>query len=75
MERIEEFQFRTDLTDKSFSFLKYMLELSEQNDLILMDKNGNLCNPNMKEFSRLFKDSDTSKFLQNPNKYLEKDDN
>jgi hypothetical protein len=54
---IEDFRFRTDLRDSKMSFLNSMLELCGRNDWILMNENGILCNPNIKDLTELMKSS------------------
>jgi hypothetical protein len=68
---IEDFRFRTDLRDSKLNFLNSMLELCNRNDWILMDENGNLCNPNIKELAELLKISRAHLFITNPNEFFE----
>ncbi|MFS4484396.1 hypothetical protein ACKGJY_15385 [Hyunsoonleella sp. 2307UL5-6] len=68
---IEDFRFRTDLRDTELNFLNSMLSLCERNEWILMDENGNLCNPNIKELAELIKDSNPDRFMRNPIEFLE----
>lgn len=68
---IEDFKFRTDLRDSELNFLNAMLELGNRNDWILMDKNRNLCNPNIKEFAELLKKSKAHLYITNPSKFFE----
>ncbi|WP_025665362.1 hypothetical protein [Aquimarina megaterium] len=68
---IDEFQFRTDLTDKTLTFLNGMLNLCRKNDWILMDVQGNLCNPSIEELLNLTKKSNTHRFLTNPIKFFD----
>ena len=68
---IEDFRFRTDLRDSTLTFLNSMLDLCDRNEWILMDENGNLCNPNIKELAELIKDSNPDKFLRNPIEFLD----
>jgi hypothetical protein len=68
---IEDFRFRTDLRDSKLNFLNSMLDLCYRNEWILMDENGNLCNPSLKELAKLIKASNPDNFLKNPIKFLE----
>ncbi|KZS39495.1 hypothetical protein AWE51_25825 [Aquimarina aggregata] len=68
---IDEFQFRTDLTDKTLVFLNSMLELCQKNDWILMDVQGNLSKPNIKELSKLIGKSNAHRFLTNSTKFFD----
>jgi hypothetical protein len=63
--RIEEFQFRTDLRDDTLIFLNQMLNLLKKNEFILMDQKGYLCNPNLKELRELITESDSYTYLKN----------
>ena len=67
---IEDFRFRTDLRDSKLNFLNSMLELCDRNNWILMDENGNLCNPNIKELAELLKISRAHLFITNPNEFF-----
>jgi hypothetical protein len=68
---IEDFRFRTDLTDSTLTFIKSMLDLCERNEWILMDDKGNLCEPKIQNLAELIKDSDADRFLRNPIEFLE----
>jgi len=68
---IEDFRFRTDLRDTKLDFLNSMLELCDRNNWILMDENGNLCNPNIRELAELLKNSKAHLFITNPNDFFE----
>ena len=68
---IEDFRFRTDLRDSKLKFLNSMLELCDRNDWVLMDENGNLCNPDIKEFAELIKKSKAHLYIINPSKFFE----
>ena len=68
---IVDFRFRTDLRDSTLTFLNSMLDLCDRNEWILMDNNGNLCNPNIRELAELIKGSNPGRFLRNPNEFFE----
>jgi len=68
---IEDFRFRTDLGDSKLNFLNSMLELCDRNDWILMDENGNLSNPNIRELAELIKGSNPERYLRNPIEFIE----
>jgi len=68
---IEEFQFRTDLTDTSLKFLNSMLKLCIENEWILMDENGRLCEPKMEDLIEFIKGSNPDRFLRNPIGFLD----
>ncbi len=68
---IEDFRFRTDLTDSNLTFIKSMLDLCDKNEWILMDAKGNLCEPKIQGLAELIKDSDADRFLRNPIEFFE----
>tara|TARA_R110002049_G_scaffold297788_1_gene487143 strand:+ start:64 stop:612 length:549 start_codon:yes stop_codon:yes gene_type:complete len=68
---IEDFRFRTDLRDSKLNFLNSMLELCDRNDWILMDENGNLCNPNIIELAELLKNSKAHLYITNPTDFFD----
>jgi hypothetical protein len=68
---IEEFLFRADLTDSSLTFLNSMLQICQKSGWLLMDFNGNLSKPNLKDLVRLIKSSDAYRFLKDPIDFLE----
>jgi len=68
---IEDFRFRTDLTDSTLTFIKSMLDLCNRNEWILMDDKGNLCEPKIQSLAKLIKDSDADRFLRNQADFFE----
>ena len=68
---IEDFRFRTDLRDSKLNFLNSMLELCDRNEWILMDENGNLCNPHIKELAELLKISKAHLYITNPTEFFD----
>ena len=68
---IEDFRFRTDLTDSTLTFIKSMLDLCDRKEWILMDDKGNLCEPKMQNLAELIKDSDADRFFRNPTEFFE----
>ena len=69
---IEDFRFRTDLSDSRGIFLKTILDLCRTYDWILMDDRGNLCDPNVHDFVKLIKGSNADRFLQDPMGFLDR---
>ena len=67
---IREFTFRADLRDRKMTFLRKMINLSKNNHFLLMDINGNLVNPNIKEVLRLIQKSNSFKVVENPLGFL-----
>ena|SRR5690349_15867957 len=68
--KIAELQFRADLRENNLKFLQEMVKLAHDYDWLLMDLNGNLVNPEMKEIVGLIKNSNAYKFLQDPTRFL-----
>lgn len=68
--KIQELSFRADLREKNLTFLVGMLDLSNKHNFILMDRKGNLANPNFEEIKKLIEISNPYKFLQDPKKFL-----
>lgn len=69
--KIEELNFRADLREKGFAFLRNMINLSKENDWLLMDVKGNLCEPVIEEVKRLIKISYCYRFLTNPEQFFD----
>lgn len=53
---IEDFRFRTDLTDSTLTFIKSILDLCDKNKWILMDDKGNLFSPDIEIFKAMTRD-------------------
>ncbi|QNJ98152.1 hypothetical protein [Constantimarinum furrinae] len=68
---IEDFRFRTDLTDSTLIFIKSMLDLCEKNEWILMDDKGNLCEPKIQNLVELIKESRAHLFITNPDQFYD----
>jgi len=68
--KIEEFTFRADLRQKNLKFLKEMIDLAKNYDLILMNSKGNLSEPKMNEIGKLIEDSNAFRYVTNPIKFL-----
>ncbi len=70
--RIKEFTFRADLRQPKLKFLIEMVKLAKEKELLLIDKNGNLVEPEIEDVIKLVKKSNAYKYVQNPNVFLEK---
>lgn len=70
---VEEFQFRTDLRDpdQAATFLKAVLTLCQQQDLVLLDATGTLLPPQLPELLPFIEQSRAVRFLTNPQAFLE----
>ncbi len=68
--QIEGFTFRADLRQPKLKFLIDMVELSKEKELLLIDRKGNLVEPEIEDVIGLIKKSNALRFLENPIKYL-----
>lgn len=69
--KINSFTFRTDLRDDSLDFLDEMLKICKANEWLVMDGNGLLFEPRFLEVYQSMRNSNASKFLENPEKFFE----
>ena len=67
---IKELSFRADLREPTLKFLNGMLELAERNKMMMMDRKGNLLNPEINEIEKNIKLSNSFKFIENPEKFF-----
>lgn len=67
---IHAFNFRTDLRDTSFIFLRGMLKICNRYDWLVMDQKGNLSEPSMNSLEEMIVNSDAAKFITNPYGFL-----
>ncbi|KIA94534.1 hypothetical protein OA88_22120 [Flavobacterium sp. JRM] len=70
-ENITEVSFRADLREPNLKFLNGMLELAKKYEMMLMDRKGNLLNPEFNEIKDFIKVSNTFKFIENPEKFID----
>jgi hypothetical protein len=70
-EKVVEFTFRTDLRNGLLDFLAEMLEICKKNEWLVMDVKGYLMNPNLLDVYDSVRNSDTTKFLEDPEKFFE----
>lgn len=70
-ENITEFSFIADLREPSLKFLIEMLELAKTHKMMLMDRKGNLLNPEFKEIKSFIKMSNPFKFIENPENFID----
>jgi hypothetical protein len=70
-EKITELSFRADLREPNLKFLNGMLELAKKYEMMLMDRKGNLLNPEFNEIKDFIKVSNTFKFIENPEKFID----
>jgi len=70
-EEITELSFRADLREPNLNFLNGMLELAKKYEMMLMDRKGNLLNPEFNEIKDFIKVSNTFKFIENPEKFID----
>jgi hypothetical protein len=69
-EEITELSFRADLREPNLKFLNEMLELAKKYEMMLMDRKGNVLNPEFNEIKDFIKVSNTFKFIENPENLL-----
>ncbi|URC11028.1 hypothetical protein [Flavobacterium sp. B183] len=71
--QIKEFRFRIDLRKASniTNTLQPILKLCENNQLVLIDLKGEILNPKLEEIFKSMKSSNATKFLNDPEKFLE----
>ncbi|HKO76106.1 MAG TPA: hypothetical protein VJU52_02755 [Flavobacterium sp.] len=70
-ENITELSFRADLREPGLKFLNGMLELAKKHEMMLMDRKGNILNPLFNEIKDFIKVSNTFKFVENPEKFID----
>jgi hypothetical protein len=70
-EKIIELSFRADLREPNLKFLHEMLELAKTNKMMLMDRKGNILNPEFDEIKTYIKMSNPFKFIENPEKFID----
>lgn len=70
-EEITELSFRADLREPNLKFLNGMSELAKKYEMMLMDRKGNLLNPEFNEIKDFIKVSNTFKFIENPKKFID----
>lgn len=68
---IKELSFRADLREPNLKFLNGMLVLAKNYEMMLMDRKGNLFNPEFNEIKDFIKISNTFKFIENPEKFID----
>lgn len=69
--KIESFIFRADLREENLKFLQEMVEMAKVYDWLLMDSNGNLANPNLKEVLELVRKSNAFRFVSDPLQFFQ----
>lgn len=68
--QIKEFTFRADLRQTKLKFLIEMVELAKEKELLLIDRKGNLVEPEIENVIELVKKSNAFKFVENPTAFL-----
>ena len=71
---IRAFSFRADLRENNFLFLRNMIELGKEKELLLMDRKGKLMAPDFEEIKNSIRNSNAYRFLKEPIEYLNKID-
>lgn len=69
--KIEHLSFRADLREPKLKFLNGMLDLAKKKEMLLMDRKGKIFSPEYNEIENYIKNSNSFKFIENPEKFLE----
>ncbi|MCC6725020.1 MAG: hypothetical protein IT258_10955 [Saprospiraceae bacterium] len=69
--RIKEFGFRFDLRFGVNEFLFTLLDLCAKNEMLLLDKRGNLIEPRIDLVFKLVQTSNAHRFVTNPSKFFD----
>lgn len=70
LNQIEEFTFRADLRQPKLKFLIEMVQLAKEKELLLIDRKGNLVEPEIETVFELIGKSNAGKFVDNPTNFL-----
>jgi hypothetical protein len=70
LNQIEEFTFRADLRQPQLRFLTEMVQLAKEKELLLIDRKGNLIEPEIENVIELIGKSNAGKFVNNPTNFL-----
>jgi hypothetical protein len=70
--QLEGISFRIDLRETDRTFIDNVLALSKDLDCLLLDSQGNLFEPTLKNLANHMKDSNVFKFVTNPTDFLNK---
>ena len=68
---ILQLSFRADLREPQLKFLNQMLDLAKKYEMLLMDRNGKILTPEYNEIKNYIKNSNSCKFIENPEKFLD----
>lgn len=69
--KIEHLSFRADLREPKLKFLNEMLYLAKKKEMLLMDRKGKIFAPEYKEIKNYIKNSNSYKFIENQEKFLD----
>ncbi|MEN9323467.1 MAG: hypothetical protein RL699_1247 [Bacteroidota bacterium] len=69
--KIEHLSFRADLRESKLKFLNGMLDLAKKKEMLLMDRKGKIFSPEYNEIENYIKNSNSFKFIENPEKFLD----
>jgi hypothetical protein len=69
--KIEHLSFRADLREPQLKFLNGMLDLAKKKEMLLMDRKGKIFSPEYNEIENYIKNSNSFKFIENPEKFLD----
>jgi hypothetical protein len=69
---LEDISFRIDLRETNRNFIDNVLALSRDLDCLLLDSEGNLFEPTLKNLGNHIMESDAFKFVTNPTDFFNK---
>ena len=69
--KIEHLSFRADLREPQLKFLNGMLELAKRKEMLLIDRKGKILTPEYNDIKNYIKNSNSFKFIENPEKFLD----
>jgi hypothetical protein len=69
--RITEFSFRADLGEPNLTFLIQMLDLAKKYEMKVMDRKGNIIEPELTIVKDFIKLSNSYRFIENPENFLD----
>ena len=69
--QVTEFTGRNNLRQIDKKFISRILKISQEKDLVLVDRNGNIFEPQWESLLSRIKESDSFRFVENPRKFIE----
>lgn len=69
--KIEHLSFRADLREPQLKFLIGMLDLAKKKEMVFMDRKGKILKTEYNEIKDYIKNSNSFKFIENPERFLD----